>query len=59
LYYLSGTPLGDIHIHAITTYHIMYLISVKIDYTLTVNKKIFSCAVFNAAEASGNDKNER
>jgi hypothetical protein len=39
LYYLSCTALRDIHIHAITTYHIMYLISVKIDNTLTVNQK--------------------
>jgi hypothetical protein len=39
LYYLSGTPLGDINIHANITYHIMYLISVKIDHTLTVNQK--------------------
>jgi hypothetical protein len=39
LYYLSGTALGDIHIHAITTYNTMYLISVKTVHTLTVNKK--------------------
>jgi hypothetical protein len=30
LHYLSGTPLGDTHILAITTYHVMYLIYVKI-----------------------------
>jgi hypothetical protein len=31
-------PLGDIHIRVITSRHTMYLLSVSIDYTITVKK---------------------
>jgi hypothetical protein len=32
-------PLGGIHIHAITSYHIIYLISIRIDHTITVKQE--------------------
>jgi hypothetical protein len=35
-------PLGNIHIHGIISYHTMYLLSVKIDYTITEIKKKYN-----------------
>jgi hypothetical protein len=40
LYYLSGRSLGYIYIHAITTYHVMYLISVDTSYSYSTQKSV-------------------